>query len=64
MTDRLLTPIETARILGVARATIYEWAAERRIETVRLGKTLRFRESTIQRMIRTNVVPALREVSR
>ncbi len=38
----LLTPIEAARTLGIARATTYEWAAQRRIESVlraiRMGK--------------------------
>lgn len=61
MTDRLLTPIEAARTLGIARATIYEWAAMRRIECVRLGAALRFRESAIQRMIRDNICPPLKE---
>lgn len=64
MTDRLLTPIEAARTLGIARATIYEWAALRRIESVHLGKALRFRESAIQKLIRESIVPPLREASR
>lgn len=61
MTDRLLKPTEAARVLGIARTTIYEWAAERRIETVRIGRALRFRESVLQKMIRDNVRPPLRE---
>ena len=64
MSDRLLTPIEAARTLGVARATIYEWAAMRRIESVHIGKALRFRESAIQRLIRDSIVPPLREAAR
>lgn len=61
MTDRLLTPSEAARVLGIARATIYEWAAQRRIECVRIGRALRFRESAIQRMIRDNICPPLKD---
>lgn len=52
MNDRLLTPPEAARQLGVGLSTIYEWAAMRRIDSVKIGRLLRFRESALERFIR------------
>ena len=59
--ERLLTVEEAATKLGVKRATLYEWARERRIPTVKLfGKALRFRESDLEKLIRGSVRPAAR----
>lgn len=59
MPDRLLTPLEAAERLAVKRSTIYDWAAHRKIESVQVGRLLRFRESAIEKFVRDNVVPAL-----
>lgn len=57
--DRLLTTAEAAKVLGLAPSTVYLWAAQRRIESVHLGRSLRFRESAIQRLIRDSTVSPL-----
>lgn len=57
--ERLLTVNEAAVKLGVKRATMYEWARERRIPTVKLfGRALRFRESDLEKLIRGSMRPA------
>lgn len=61
VSDRLLTTTEAAQILGLARSTVYLWAAQRRIESVHIGRSLRFRESAIQQLIHDSTVPPLDE---
>jgi excisionase family DNA binding protein len=59
--DRLLTVAEAASLLGVKRSTLYQWAREGRLPSVKLlGRALRFRESDLQRLINKSVRPALR----
>lgn len=59
--DRLLTVDEAAQLLGLKRSTLYQWAYERRIPTVKLlGRALRFRLSTIEQLIAASERPALR----
>jgi excisionase family DNA binding protein len=61
MEDRLLTVKEAARLLSVAPTTLYQWAYERRIPSVKLmGSALRFRASEIERIIRAGERPARR----
>lgn len=57
--DRLLTAQQTADVLAVKLSTVYQWAYERRIPTVKIGRSLRFRESEIEKLIRRNERPAL-----
>ena len=65
MSERLLTPRQAAQKLGVSRSTLYHWAQERRLPTVRLfGSGLRFRESDLDRLISRSVRPALREIGK
>ncbi len=59
-TDRLLGVAEVAEILGVAVSTVYQWAYERRVRTVKLGRSLRFRQSDIEAFIKSCERPALR----
>lgn len=62
MTDRLLTPRQAAEKLGISRTTLYHWAYERRLPTVKLfGAALRFRESDLDKLIAVSVRPALRD---
>lgn len=63
MSDRLLTPPEAARQLGVGLSTIYEWAAMRRLDSVKIGRLLRFRESALERFIRKHDRRALDEAA-
>lgn len=57
MVDRLVNVKEAATMLAVKESTIYQWAYQRRIASVKLGRGLRFRLSDIQRIIR-NGLPA------
>lgn len=60
-TDRLLDVHEAAAMLGLKPCTLYQWAYERRIPVVKLfGRALRFKLSTIQKLIRDSERPALR----
>jgi len=61
MPDRLLTVNEVAQILGVKRSTVYQWAYQRRLLTVKLrGRALRFRLSALERIIREDERPRTR----
>ena len=61
--DRLLDVKEAAAMLGLKPATLYQWAYERRIPVVKLfGRALRFRLSTIQKLIADSERPALRSL--
>lgn len=52
--DRLLKPAEVAALLGMRLSTVYGWAYQRRLATVKLGRTLRFRLSEVERFVRQN----------
>jgi excisionase family DNA binding protein len=59
--DRLLDVREAAAMLGLKPATLYQWAYERRIPVVKLfGRALRFKLSTIEKLIADSERPALR----
>lgn len=59
--DRLLDVREAAVLLGLKPSTLYQWAYERRIPVVKLfGRALRFRLSTIEKLIEASEVPAQR----
>lgn len=61
--DRLLDVRAAAAMLGLKPATLYQWAYERRVPVVKLfGRALRFRLSTIERLIADSERPALRSV--
>src|SRR5262245_34375179 len=45
--DHLLTAAQVAKMLGVARRTVYEWCWERRLATHRIGRHLRIRASDV-----------------
>ena len=61
--DRLLDVREAAAMLGLKPSTLYQWAYERRIPVVKLlGHALRFRLSTIQKLIADSERPALRSL--
>ncbi len=63
MPEKLLDVNEAAAMLGLKPATLYQWAYERRIPVVKLfGRALRFKLSTIEKLIRDSEQPALRPV--
>ena len=61
--DRLLNVNEAASMLGLKTSTLYQWAYERRIPVVKLfGRALRFRLSTIEKLIADSERPAVRSL--
>jgi excisionase family DNA binding protein len=62
--DRLLNVKEAAAMLSMKGATLYQWAYQRRLPTVKLyGRSLRFRLSVIQGLMRKFDRPALRPIA-
>lgn len=60
--ERLLDVNEAAVMLGLKPATLYRWAYERRLPRVKLlGGALRFRLSTLLKLIAECEQPAFRE---
>lgn len=57
--ERLLDVKAAAKMLGVAPSTVYQWSYERRIASVKIGASLRFRLSDIEKLIRQSLRPAL-----
>lgn len=51
MPDQLLTPQELASELGVKLSTIYHWSHIGFIPTVKLGRLIRFRRSSVMRWL-------------
>lgn len=45
--DPLLTADQAAELLGLSAYTIRQWANERRLPAIRLGRYWRFRESSL-----------------
>lgn len=61
--ERLLDVREAATMLGLKPSTLYQWAYERRIPVIKLlGRALRFRLSTIRKLIAESERPALRSL--
>lgn len=61
--DRLLDVREAATMLGLKPSTLYQWAYERRIPVIKLmGRALRFRLSTIRKLIAESERAALRSL--
>jgi excisionase family DNA binding protein len=49
--DKLLTPQEMARVLGVQPSTIYQWTHQGFIPHVKLGKFVRFKEGDVLKWV-------------
>ncbi len=58
-TKKLLTINEVAQMLGWKPKTVRMKVWRRELEFVKLGRSVRFREETINRLIEGSVVPAL-----
>jgi len=61
--DRLLDVKEAAAMLGLKKSTLYQWAYEKRIATVKLSGPrgpLRFRLTTLMELIAKSERPAIR----
>jgi len=56
-THKLYRVKEAAELLAVSVSTLYVWMAEKKITTVKLGKSTRFAASEIERIQREGVAP-------
>lgn len=53
METKPLTANEVARRLGVSRATVYRWASEGTLASVRIGGTVRFNAEDVDALLQT-----------
>jgi excisionase family DNA binding protein len=53
--DRLLTPLEAAKLLGIGRSHLYEMMARSEIPSLRIGRLRRIRASDIDDFIAARV---------
>jgi len=59
----LLTVKQAAEYLGITASTLYDWAAQRRVPSVKLrGRCVRFKLSDLEKIIREDEVPALHPI--
>jgi excisionase family DNA binding protein len=58
---RLLTLPEASNRLGLKPATVRFWIWARKIEHVKVGRSVRIREDTVQELIERGTIPARRE---
>jgi excisionase family DNA binding protein len=57
---RLFTVRESAERLGIKPKTVRFWIWTRKIEYVKIGRAVRLREDTIQKLIERGTVPEKR----
>ncbi len=60
--ERMMKPEEVADLLRVSKGTPYSWAYRRRIPFVKVGRSLRFKESDIEELIRSGTTCASRQL--
>ena len=58
MREKLLKVKESASQLAVSDRTMWAWIYERKLEIVRLGRAVRIKQSTIDRLIEQGTTPA------
>jgi excisionase family DNA binding protein len=51
MAKEFYTPEQLAELLQVSKPAVYKWAAEGRIEVVRIGRTVRIPASEVDRLL-------------
>ncbi|MCI5534416.1 MAG: helix-turn-helix domain-containing protein [Firmicutes bacterium] len=56
MQDKLLTSQQVEEILQVSRVTVYRMAREGALEKVKIGKMVRFKESSIKKILEKGCV--------
>ena len=57
MADTFYTPEELAGMLKVTRQAIYNWIQQGRIESVRIGRTVRIPGDEVDRLLREGRMP-------
>lgn len=60
MTEPLLQPDDVCAYLGITKRTLYELVATRRIEHIKMGGLLRFRQSQLDAWLDAQIVPVNR----
>ena len=60
--EKLNTIPETAQQLNLSNSTIRSWIWQRRIESVRVGRVVRIRQSAIDAVIENGIIPANKRV--
>jgi excisionase family DNA binding protein len=60
MQSDLLTPAEAASLLRWTVSTIYSAASRRKLPSIKVGRSLRFRRSDLEKIIKAGLRPALR----
>ena len=55
---RLLSVYDVAECLGIRPATVYRWAQEQRLPSVKIGSLIRFREKDIEDFVEMRFRPA------
>lgn len=63
MTDKLLTPKQVSEILNISTKTVYEWAGNENIPSIKLFGELRFRESEIENIIKNGLQKPERKIN-
>jgi len=61
MEQSLLTVKEAASMLNLKASTLYRWAEERKLSVVKIGRSIRFLLTDIERFIAKHRRPALKE---
>ena len=60
--EHLMNAQEVAKVLKVGKATPYAWASRRRIPFVKVGRSLCFKQSDIEELIRSGTTYASRQL--
>ncbi len=58
--NTLMTPREAAEFLRWSVSTLYTYASRRRLPSVKVGRSLRFRRSDLEKLVKAGERPALR----
>lgn len=48
MAEKFLTVEQVAEYLSLSKATVYQWASEKRIPHYRMGRAIRFKQAEIE----------------
>jgi excisionase family DNA binding protein len=48
MAEKFLTVEQVAGYLSLSKATVYQWASEKRIPHYRMGRAIRFKQAEIE----------------
>lgn len=58
MGNRLLTTNEAAAYLGISRLTLYGWISARKIDHIKVGRLVKFKQDQLDKWMDQNTVKA------